>query len=179
MQMLTEHFSLDELCQSDTATRLGIDNSPPPEIITNLRRLCVDVLEPLRASLREAAGKPVALIVSSGYRCEALERVLCAKDFNAWATRRAMLANEAAWRDYFARKSHPKGDSADIRAPAFGTPQEIVRHVAARPHLMRAVDQIIMEGTWAHVATADHPRGSVLTATFNAAGVPSYSTGVS
>lgn len=178
MMMLTEHFSLDEMCQSDTATRLGIDNTPPAEVINNLRRLCEDVLEPLRASLREAAGKPVQVFVSSGYRCEALERVLCRKDFTAWAVRHGVMADEAAWAIYFQRKSHPKGDSADLRAPAFGAPLQIVRHVAAQPNLMRSIDQIIMEGTWAHVATANHPRGQVMTASFDAAGVPSYSAGV-
>jgi hypothetical protein len=178
MLMLTEHFSLDELCQSDTATRLGIDNTPPAEVINNLRRLAEDVLEPLRASLRETADKPVQIFVNSGYRCEALERVLCRKDFIAWAVRHGVMADEAAWGVYFARKSHPKGNSADIRATSFGTPLQIVRHVAAQPHLMRAIDQIIMEGTWVHTATADHPRGNVMTATFDAAGVPTYSSGV-
>lgn len=176
--MLTEHFSLDELCQSDTAIRLGIDNTPPADVINNLRRFAEDVLEPLRASLREASGKPVQVFVSSGYRCEALERWLCRKDLSAWSVRHGVMADEAAWGVYFARKAHPKGNSADLRAPSFGTPLQIVRHVAAQPHLMVSIDQIIMEGNWAHVATADHPRGQVMTATFDSTGVPTYSSGV-
>lgn len=172
--MLTEHFSLGELCESDTATRLGIDNTPPADVINNLRRLAEDVLEPLRASLREAAGKPVAIFINSGYRCEALERVLCRKDFTAWCVRHSVMADEAGWATYFKRKGHPQGNCADLRAPAFGTPLEIARHVASRPHLMDNIDQIIMEGTWVHIATADEPRHQVMTATFDKAGVPSY-----
>lgn len=178
MLMLSEHFSLEELTASDMATRLGIDNTPPEEVIDHLRRLCATVLEPLRASLRETADKPVQVFVSSGYRCEALERVLCRKDFTAWCVRHGAAADEDAWKVYFMRKGHPRGDYADLRAPAFGSPLDIVRHVASRPHLMGNVDQIIMEGTWVHIGTADHPRGQVMTATFDAAGVPSYSNGV-
>lgn len=38
---LTEHFNLSEFVRSDTASRLGIDNSiNDPEIITNIRNLC-------------------------------------------------------------------------------------------------------------------------------------------
>jgi len=176
--MLSEHFSRDELCQSDTATRLGIDNTPPPEVINNLRRLAEDVLEPMRTSLREEAGRPVYIVINSGYRCEALERVLCKKDFIAWCARHGVMADEAGWAAYYKRKGHPRGDVADITARAFGTPLQIVRHVSHQPHLMRSIDQIIMEGTWVHVGTADNPRGQVMTATFDSAGVPSYSSGV-
>ena len=34
---LSASFTLAEFCESDTATRLGIDNSPPPEIVERLR----------------------------------------------------------------------------------------------------------------------------------------------
>jgi hypothetical protein len=59
---LSEHFSLAEMIASDTATRQGINNTPGPHEIDNLRRLCVRVLEPLRAAL----GQPIK--VTSGYR---------------------------------------------------------------------------------------------------------------
>jgi len=59
---LSPHFSLEELCKSQTATRRGLDNTPPPEAVDSLRALCANVLEPLRALL----GKPIH--VSSGYR---------------------------------------------------------------------------------------------------------------
>jgi hypothetical protein len=38
-RMLSEIFTLDEFVFSQTAARLGIDNSPSPEIVANLRRL--------------------------------------------------------------------------------------------------------------------------------------------
>ena len=41
-------FSLKEMTQSATAKRLGIDNSPSPEIENNLVRLIETVLDPIR-----------------------------------------------------------------------------------------------------------------------------------
>ena len=45
---LTEHFSLDELIRSNTATTRGICNMPYQAAIDNLQNLCQRVLEPLR-----------------------------------------------------------------------------------------------------------------------------------
>jgi hypothetical protein len=59
---LSANFSLKELTKSDTATRLGIDNTPDAETIDNLKTLCDKVLQPVR----EHFGKSVT--VNSGYR---------------------------------------------------------------------------------------------------------------
>lgn len=67
---LSPHFTLDELLTSEAAARHGIDMTPSLEVIANLTRLCVTVLEPLRAS----CGGPV--IVTSGYRPPALNRLI-------------------------------------------------------------------------------------------------------
>lgn len=45
---LTKHFTLEELCVSQEATRRGIPNLPSPRSIENLKQLCISVLEPLR-----------------------------------------------------------------------------------------------------------------------------------
>ena len=46
---LSKHFSLEELCKSQTATRLGIDNLAKDEnVITNLKIICENILEPIR-----------------------------------------------------------------------------------------------------------------------------------
>ena len=85
---LTEHFNLSEFVHSDTASRLGIDNSiNDPEIITNIRNLCERVLEPLRAY----AGCPI--IINSGYRCPQLNAAVGGSR----------------------RSQHMKGEACDIR----------------------------------------------------------------
>ena len=69
-QQLSEHFSLEELIHSATATARGICNQPYGEAVSNLQNLCQQVLEPLRTF----AGQPV--VISSGYRCHALNRAV-------------------------------------------------------------------------------------------------------
>lgn len=68
--MLSEHFSLAEMIASSAALRLGIDNVPDEAEIENLRRLCAEILEPLRAEL----GQPV--VVTSGLRVPALNAAI-------------------------------------------------------------------------------------------------------
>jgi hypothetical protein len=61
-EKLSSHFTLGELMRSETAERKGIDNSPPDQLIIKLKRLCVEVLEPIRVHY----GKPFR--PNSGYR---------------------------------------------------------------------------------------------------------------
>ena len=60
---LSPNFSLAEMTHSQTAAREGIDNTPKPEHLENLKRLCIELLEPIRSML---GNRPIA--VSSGYR---------------------------------------------------------------------------------------------------------------
>lgn len=48
---LSEHFHLEEFCRSETAARLGQKIVPTEAETENLRALCVDILEPVRALL--------------------------------------------------------------------------------------------------------------------------------
>ena len=59
---LTENFSLNELTKSQTAERKGIDNTPGPEHQENLKKLCENVLQPVRDHVSRVVS------VSSGYR---------------------------------------------------------------------------------------------------------------
>jgi len=59
---LSANFTLKELTKSDTATRLGIDNTPDEAVIESLKLLCENVLQPVR----DHFGKSVT--VNSGYR---------------------------------------------------------------------------------------------------------------
>lgn len=58
-----KYFTLQELTRSDTADRLGIDNTPDAAVVEHLETLVAQLLDPLR----EAFGRPI--IVTSGYRC--------------------------------------------------------------------------------------------------------------
>lgn len=63
---LSKNFTLQELIYSDTAVRMGIDNKPNDETIENLKILCENILEPVRANFK------APVVVSSGYRSEAV-----------------------------------------------------------------------------------------------------------
>ena len=67
---LSEHFDLNEFTRSATADRLHIDNSIPEELIPSLKNLCEKVLEPLRQHF------VIPIIITSGYRCPALNRAV-------------------------------------------------------------------------------------------------------
>lgn len=68
--LLTPHFALREFIESATAMKHGIDNRPMPEVVANLKRLCIHTLEPLREKL----GVPI--IITSGYRTKTLNNII-------------------------------------------------------------------------------------------------------
>lgn len=68
--MTHKYFTIEEMCSSSTATKLGITNKPTVDIIENLDELIAHVLDPLR----EAWGKPIR--VNSGYRCPKLNKAV-------------------------------------------------------------------------------------------------------
>jgi zinc D-Ala-D-Ala carboxypeptidase len=67
---LTPNFTLAEMIVSQTASRRGIDNTPPPAVVTALTLLCNRVLEPVRVHYK----RPV--IVTSGYRSPAVNKAV-------------------------------------------------------------------------------------------------------
>lgn len=97
---LSPHFSLEELTHSDTAVRLGIDNTPTVEIIDNLTFLANE-LEYVRNILCHP------MLVSSGYRSYALNDHLGSKRTS----------------------SHCAGLAVDFICPSFGNPQSVVEAI--------------------------------------------------
>ena len=70
MEKLSKNFTYEELVKSATASRLKIDNTPNSEQLSKLKKLAETVLQPIR----DKYGKP--LIVSSGFRCEKLNKAV-------------------------------------------------------------------------------------------------------
>lgn len=62
---MAKYFKLSELTYSDTAKKLGINNTPNKAIVSNL-----NVLMEQLDKIRTLYGKPI--YVNSGYRCERL-----------------------------------------------------------------------------------------------------------
>ena len=93
---LSEHFTLEEMTASTTAARRGLDNSPTPEHLGNLKRLAA-FLEEVRALL----GKPI--LVNSAYRSKEV--------------------NDAVGGSK--NSQHCLGCAADLRVPGM-TPKQVV-----------------------------------------------------
>lgn len=69
-EVFSKYFTLQSLIHSDAAIRNSIDNSPTPEITSNLKSLCTNLLDPLREKL----GSPI--YVTSGYRSAKLNTLI-------------------------------------------------------------------------------------------------------
>jgi zinc D-Ala-D-Ala carboxypeptidase len=67
---LSENLTLREAIKSNTATRLGIDNTPEQWEINNLRAIAENIFQPVR----DHFGVPIG--VSSGYRCKELNKAI-------------------------------------------------------------------------------------------------------
>lgn len=67
---LSKNLSLKEMTKSRTALRRGIDNSPTPEHIENMKALAENIFQPIR----DYFGVPI--YISSGYRSEALNNAI-------------------------------------------------------------------------------------------------------
>jgi hypothetical protein len=63
---LTNNFYLSEFTKSEIATRLGLDNTPPQAVITNLQFLAEKILQPVRDHFK------VPVVINSGYRSPAV-----------------------------------------------------------------------------------------------------------
>ena len=67
---LTEHFNLNEFTYSTTAAAAKINNNVGTFEYNNLKKLCEDILEPIRQKW------DIPIRITSGYRCPELNRRL-------------------------------------------------------------------------------------------------------
>jgi zinc D-Ala-D-Ala carboxypeptidase len=127
---LSQNFTLAEFTHSDTALRLGIDNSLPDELLATARATAL-MLEAVRHHLSYLARREVPIHITSGYRSLTLNQRIGSSSSS----------------------DHVRALAADIKAPAFGTPLEICRALEpVREQL--GIGQLIHEyGAWVHIST--------------------------
>lgn len=141
MTQLTANFSLHELSKSETALRMGFDNTPTPEAEANLKALCEHVLQPIR----DHYGKGVK--VNSAYR---------SPESNA-----AVGGSKTS--------DHCKGMAADIEIP--GVPNaELAEYIKANHKFTQLILEFYTPGIpdsgWVHVSyDQSNLKGQCLTAT--------------
>lgn len=129
---LSQHFTLAEMIASQEAARRGIDNTPTPEVLEALKETCAQ-MEKVRALL----GKPI--LVSSGYRCPALNEAIGGWKYSA----------------------HMTGRAVDFICPRVGSPYDVCKAIEASDI---EYDQLIHEfGAWTHISFARALRRNSLT----------------
>ena len=130
-----KYFTIKELTKSGTAMRLGIDNNPDKKALLNLEKLIKYILDPLR----EAYGKPI--VISSGYRCEKLNRILGGSKTS----------------------QHSTGEAVDIRSVS-DTPEDNKELFDLIQKLNLPFDQLINEYNydWVHVSYSENNRKQIL-----------------
>jgi len=154
---LSPHFSLAEMTRSEAATRKGFDNTPNQEQTENLKALCANILEPIRA----AVGKPIR--VNSGFRGEKAN---------------ASIGGSKT-------SQHCKGEAADIEVDGFDNLAMAKKIIELKlPFDQMIVEGYDAKSGdpnsgWIHVShkRSGAQRGEVLTATF-IKGKASYSSGL-
>lgn len=127
--MLSPHFELEEFTHSERAVALGLDNSPPAEILQKLR-YAANMLEVVRSDVLQ--DKPI--VISSGYRCLALNRAVGSKDTS----------------------HHVRGLAVDFTCPKFGTPLQACHAIAASDiDFQQLIYECVRGGKWVHLAFPD------------------------
>jgi hypothetical protein len=127
---LSPHFTLEEFTASDTAARLGIDNSLPAGLVAEAQHTC-EMLERIRSRLSRLVGQEVPIVITSGYRCPELNRAIGSADTS----------------------DHTRAMAVDFKAGRFGSAYQISKLLAP---LVGELDigQLIHEfGSWVHVST--------------------------
>ena len=142
MTQISDHLSLGEITKSQTATRLGIDNTPTVTHMIALRAIAENIFEPIRKHFGVAIG------VSSGYRSKSLNDAIGGSS----------------------RSQHCHGQALDIDADIYGriTNGELFRYIRHGLDF----DQLIWEfgddndPAWVHVSFVNDGtnRGEILKA---------------
>ena len=122
-------------------------DNTPGPAITEKLRMLAATLEQVRSLLGNNS-----IHISSGFRCLELNRAIGSGDLSA----------------------HTLGYAVDFTCPGFGTPKEVANKIAESPIKF---DQLIYEGTWAHLSIDPRNRREVLTAHFGK-GKTSYTKGI-
>lgn len=117
-----KYFTIKELTKSLTADVKGIDNTPTPEIESNLTSLVDNILDPLR----ELYGKPIT--VNSGYRCPAVNKAVGGS----------------------ATSDHVKGFAADITAGSKEENERLFNIIKHNFHFSQLIDE--KNFSWVHVS---------------------------
>ena len=128
MTPLSAHFNLEEAVVSQTASRRGIDNTPPADIILNMKQAALQ-LELVRMELNSNAVR-----------------------FNSWF--RSPELNAAVGSK--PTSDHLTGFAIDFTCPSYGAPAGLVRSIAKSK--LKFGQLILEFNSWVHISFKDESR---------------------
>lgn len=134
MTYITEHFSHREMTRSETARRHGIDNTPSPSELNNIT-YTAQQLEKVRAYLNDKYQRPIAIIITSCFRNEKVNRLVGGSKTSA----------------------HRLGLAADCDAIGFTSADFAKEIIQMKDKGLIDYDQLILEfpergdGAWVHI----------------------------
>ena len=121
---LSCNFTIDEMTHSQTAARLGLDNTPSPAVLDALKRTAYS-LEYVRALLK------VPVLISSGYRSERVNRAVGGSH----------------------KSQHVTGEAADFTAPGYGSADAVMRAIVDAGTIYYD-QILLEYGRWVHISFA-------------------------
>jgi len=131
---ITEHFTLEEMAHSEAATRMGLYNDPPPDLIPNIIAVA-KVLE----IVREAFNLPIHVL--SCYRSPAVNEAVGGSKTSA----------------------HKTGSAADFTIKGVSV-KEVCEWCVNNLHTFDQVIYEFGESGWTHLGLSNAPRRQALTA---------------
>lgn len=133
---LSKNFALSELLRSQTASRKGIDNRPDETQLENMKKLCQNLLQPIRDNVGSSVN------VNSGLRVPELNTAIGGS----------------------ATSQHCKGEASDIEAPALSTLELAQLIIRMQEEGEIEFDQLILEyydpekgpnSGWVHISYSE------------------------
>lgn len=124
---MTRNFTLAEFTRSGTASRRGIDNNLPRDLLPHAEET-LQMMERIRAHLSMISRRDIPIQITSGYRCAELNAAVGSRSSS----------------------DHLTASACDFVAPAFGNPYAVATALAPVVGLLE-IGQLILEfGEWVH-----------------------------
>lgn len=164
--MISRFFSWHEVVASETAERIGIDNTPPAELLDRIAFTAVQ-MDRVRKLLDGPVyvsswfrSRDVNILVGGAATVATLHAALSTSPHEAVRLKARARLDRGEHAPFDSQ--HTSGCAVDLRCPSYGSPRQVYEFL--RPLMADlAIDQLILEyperpRPWVHASFAERPR---------------------